>query len=62
MFRRNIDAMDVEEMIQKSNATLPPSQRHFTPLEVKGYLRKLDEEGRIFLDHEEGNLGTAYSM
>lgn len=62
MFRRGIDAMDVEEMIEKANATLPLSSKRFTLLEIKPYLQKLDIEGRIFVVEDEGKQGTVYTM
>lgn len=61
MFNRQLDMMDVEEMIEKMNAH-QSSSKPFTLLEIKPFLHKLHDASRIFMVEDEGNMGVVYSV
>mmetsp|Transcript_21752 Transcript_21752/g.52594 ORF Transcript_21752/g.52594 Transcript_21752/m.52594 type:complete len:641 (-) Transcript_21752:438-2360(-) len=61
LFRTSKDYMEVEEMIEKMNSTRAIlSLRPFTLLEIRPYIRKLEEASRIMLVEDQGKMGAIF--
>lgn len=63
LFQPQLDMLDVEELTDKLNARCGPlAERPFTALEIRPYLQRLHDDGRIFLVEEEGARGVVYAI
>jgi len=62
MFRKRLETLDVEEMIEKINTAHHSSSKPFTHLEIQPYLQKLHDTGLIFMVEDEGKMGVVYAI
>lgn len=60
-FKQRLDMMDVEEMLEKMNRN-HSSPKPFTSMEITILLKRLNDEGRIFLVEDEGKMGVVYAV